>query len=98
MINRFGNRLLFVFLIAQGVMACTSGDKVSGVLRIKYRDNGEPYKACCEGARGTGVCSDLENLYTVSYDLFKSEPGDPCTYTRLNRSEPSPNQKFKIKR
>ncbi len=54
-----------------------------GVLKIKYSSNGKKYKACCQGYGGLGPCSEEGSLYTISYDIHHSEPGDPCTYTDM---------------
>jgi hypothetical protein len=54
-----------------------------GVLKVKYSSDGKKYKACCQGFGGIGPCSEQGSLYTITYDIFHSEPGDPCSYTDL---------------
>lgn len=58
-------------------------NRYEGILKVKYNSNGKKYKACCQGYGGLGPCSEEGSLYTISYDIHHSEPGDPCTYADM---------------
>jgi hypothetical protein len=64
--------------------------RLKGVLKIKYTPAGKEYKACCQGPYGSGPCSEFGSMYTINYDLFNSDIGDPCTYTDLYAPSPTP--------
>jgi hypothetical protein len=84
--------VLLTLALPSLLTSCTRDDerpRLKGVLKIKYTPAGKPYKACCQGPYGSGTCSEFGSLYTISYDLFNSDPGDPCTYSDLY-AKPSP--------
>jgi len=93
-------RLLAIILISiflnpilnESSLAFSRGqsNRHEGILKIKYSSGGKKYKACCQGYGGLGPCSEEGSLYTISYDLNQSAPGDPCTYADMNAT-PAPS-------
>jgi hypothetical protein len=80
--------------LVSGCTQDTSRPRLRGILKMKYTPTGQAYKACCQGPYGSGACSESGSLYTITYDLFKSNPGDPCTYTDMFPT-PTPSQGLK---